>query len=201
MQVVLGIWFAAVHQPATSLAYALSDIRQHSEYKDTLEKELGDGSTDGKDLDGMPLLDGFLKESARLCPSDSISCRRKVLRPYTLRDGTFLDTGDVACVPMQSIMLDPELYPDASTFDPYRFINKEDMSKSTRFTDSNSQFPLWGLWETCMVSSNIFGKPRYCSKTEIDLFLNRPGRYYASRALKIIIAHLIQYYDIKTDVL
>ena len=51
-----------------------------------------------------------------------------------------------------------------------------------------------------MVSSNIFGKPRYCSKTEIDLILNSRGRYYASRALKIIIAHLIQYFDIKTDV-
>ena len=74
VQVVLGIWFAAVHQPAMSLVYALSDICQHPEYKDALEKELGNCSTDGKHLDGMPLLDGFLKESARLCPSDSISC-------------------------------------------------------------------------------------------------------------------------------
>lgn len=145
VQVVLGIWFAAIHQPAMSLVYALSDIRQHPEYKCALEKELGDGSPDGKDLESMPLLDGFLKESARLHPSDSISCRRKVLRPYTLSDGTFLDTGDVACVPQQSIMLDPQIYPDTSTFDPYRFVNKEDMSNSTRFTDSNPRFPLWGL--------------------------------------------------------
>lgn len=146
VQVVLGIWFAAVHQPAMSLVYALSDICQHPEYQDALEKELGDGSSaDGKDLDSMSLLDAFLKESARLCPSDSISCRRKVLSPYTLADGTFLDTGDVACVPLQSILLDPEMYPDASTFDPRRFINKEDMSNSSRFTDSNLRFPLWGL--------------------------------------------------------
>jgi cytochrome P450 len=145
VQVVLGIWFAAVHQPAMSLVYALSDMCQHPEHKNALEKELGDGSADGKDLDSMSLLDGFLKESARLCPSDSISCRRKVLRPYTLTDGTFLDTGDVACVPLQSILLDPEFYPDASTFDPHRFIHKEGTIKSTRFTDSNSRFPLWGL--------------------------------------------------------
>lgn len=145
VQVVLGIWFAAVHQPAMSLVYALSDLCQHPEYQDALEKELGDGLADGKDLDNLPLLDAFLKESARLCPSDSISCRRKVLRPYTFADGTFLDTGDVACVPLQSILLDPKLYPDASTFDPHRFINRGDMSKSARFTDSNPQFPLWGL--------------------------------------------------------
>ena len=161
VQVVLGIWFAAVHQPAMSFAYALSDLCQHPEYQEGLQEELRVvGSSDGKDLDSMPLLDAFLKESARLCPSDSISCRRKVLRPYTLADGTFLDVGDVACVPLQSILLDEEIYSDASRFDPYRFINnnrekKEDKSGSnsststststSRFTDSNSRFPLWGL--------------------------------------------------------
>lgn len=51
-----------------------------------------------------------------------------------------------------------------------------------------------------MVSSNIFGKPRYCPTTAIDLSLSSPGRYYASRVLKIIIAHMIQHYEIKTDV-
>ncbi len=145
VQVVLGIWFAAVHQPAMSLVYALGDLCQHPEYVNALKKELGDGSADRKYLESMPLLDAFLKESARLHPSDSISCRRKVLRPYTLSDGTFLDIGDVACVPLQSIMRDPQIYSEALIFNPYRFINKKDMSKSERFTDANSKFPLWGL--------------------------------------------------------
>ena len=145
VQVVLGIWFAAVHQPAMSIVYALGDLCQHPEYINAIRRELADCSADGKDLESIPILDGFLKESARLHPSDSISCRRKVLRPYTLSDGTFLDTGDVACVPLQSILRDPQVYSEAMKFSPYRFINKDDMTSLSRFTDSNPRYPLWGL--------------------------------------------------------
>ncbi|KAL2047513.1 hypothetical protein ABVK25_011442 [Lepraria finkii] len=85
IQVILGIWFASVHEPALSLTYALDDLCTYPEYVDLLRKELSTCNVIEDDLDTLPLLDSFLKESARLHSSDSISIRRKVLQPYKVR--------------------------------------------------------------------------------------------------------------------
>ncbi|KAF4631662.1 hypothetical protein G7Y89_g6465 [Cudoniella acicularis] len=172
VQVILGIWFAAVHQPAMSIVYALQDLLDHPEYLEPLRHELI--AHPMEDLDRNPLLDSFLKESSRLHPSDAISVRRKVLEPFTFPDGTHLRAGDVACVPSQAIMQDPAYYGmDSLAFDAFRFVNTEGGSVA-RFTDASPTYPLWGL-----------GK-HSC-----------PGRFYASLVLKIFLAHIIMNYDFK----
>lgn len=50
-----------------------------------------------------------------------------------------------------------------------------------------------------MVSSRFFEKLGNHSGTGIDLIMNSPGRFYASRLLKLIIAHMLENYEIKTD--
>jgi cytochrome P450 len=148
VQALLGVWFASVHQPSMSLVYALDDLCFHPEYIDLLRDEISTGICEGRDLDSLPLLDSFLKESARLNPSDSISVRRKVLQPFTFGDGTRLMQNDVACIPLQPILRDPNTYQNPLEFDAFRFLRDTTVtgSKSTsRFTDSNAQFPLWGL--------------------------------------------------------
>ena len=145
IQVILGIWFAALHQPALSLTYALDDLCKHPQYIDPLRKELNECDVLDEGLDNLPLLDGFLKESARLHPSDSISVRRKVLQPFNFSDGTSLTVGDVACVPLQAIMRDSSNYADSMVFDPYRFIIDKGTGKMNRFTDASPTYPLWGL--------------------------------------------------------
>lgn len=145
VQVLLGIWFASVHQPALSLVYALDDLCQHPDVVEPLRNELRICDAARGDLDSLPLLDSFLKESARLHPSDSISVRRKVLQPYTFSDGTHLAVGDVACVPLQAIMRDPAKYQGSLTFDPWRFVDRTAAGNVTRFAETSPIFPLWGL--------------------------------------------------------
>ena len=145
IQVILGIWFAALHQPALSLTYALDDLCNYPQYIELLRDELKTCNVTEEKLESLPLLDSFLKESARLHPSDSISVRRKVLQPFTFSDGTTLSVGDVACVPLQAIMRDPSNYPDSLRFDGFRFLDKHQIGNINRFTDTSPTYPLWGL--------------------------------------------------------
>jgi len=145
IQVVLGIWFASVHQPALSLVYALDDLCAFPDHAKCLRQTIEHCSSHDEDLDSLPLLDSFLKESARVHPSDSTSVGRKVLEPYMFADGTTLLKGDVACVPLQATMRDPLLYPQSLHFDPYRFIDESGRGSGARFTDATATYPLWGL--------------------------------------------------------
>lgn len=163
VQVLLGTWFAAIHQPALTLVYALQDLCDNGDYAELLRLELsqvyqspaeeGVCPSSMSALDNAPLLDAFLKESSRLHPSDSISVRRKVLSPYMFSDGTRILPGDVACVPSQAMMRDEEFYQDSTTFSPWRFM--QDVGKGdsgvngiqsiSRFTDTDYTYPFWGL--------------------------------------------------------
>ncbi|KAJ5633332.1 cytochrome P450 [Penicillium lividum] len=182
VQVLLGIWFASVHQPAMCLFYALDDLCLHPEFTTALRDEVCSVINDNPhDVSSLPLLNGFLKESARLNPTDSISLRRKVVRPFTLQDGTTLIKDDIACIPLKPILEDSEIYTDPLTFNPYRFINDAHLDKAkpgafatSDFTDADFNFPIWGL-----------GK-RAC-----------PGRHYASLLLKLVLAQILLRYDVK----
>ena len=137
VQVLLRIWFAAVHQPALCLVYTLDDLCRHPEYVPLLRKKLEGSANDHSK--SSSLLESFIKESARLHPSDSISVRRLAVQSYTFSDGTHISTGDVACVPLQAILRDPTHYPDNLTFDGSRLVNQ------SKFTEVSPTFPLWGL--------------------------------------------------------
>lgn len=174
VQVILGIWFASIHQPAMSLAYALNDICREGQHLAALRHELGSVLPTNTNpplggIDSLPLLDAFLKESARLHPSDSISCRRKVLRPFKFTDGTTVASGEVVCVPMNAVLRDPANYYRSSEFDPGRFL-----AQGSKFSDATPEFPLWGLGRHAC-----------------------PGRHYASRILKIAMGLLLQEYDVR----
>ncbi|KAH0492644.1 hypothetical protein TgHK011_007589 [Trichoderma gracile] len=75
-----------------------------------------------RNVDELPLLDSFIKESTRTTNSDAITCRRKALVPYTFSDGSYLNKGDWACVPQRAMMQDNSryMYTDAHRFDGFR---------------------------------------------------------------------------------
>lgn len=159
VQVLLGTWFAAVHQPALSLVYILRDLCDHPEYLEPLRMEVLTASRDGgvssNVVDNLPLLDAFVKESCRMHPSDSISIRRKALAEHNFSDGTRILPGDVACVALQAMLLDESVYPQAQEFNPSRFLkdlnglsaNSKGLSvaSTTRFADADLTYPLWGI--------------------------------------------------------
>ncbi|OJJ96883.1 hypothetical protein ASPACDRAFT_33517, partial [Aspergillus aculeatus ATCC 16872] len=93
IQVLLGVWFASVHQPAMCLFYALDDLCLHPEFTSALRDEVVRAAmpqpttttTQQPEINPnhLPLLTSFLKESARLHPTDSISLRRKQHPPIS----------------------------------------------------------------------------------------------------------------------
>ncbi|KAB8074945.1 cytochrome P450 [Aspergillus leporis] len=174
VQVLLGTWFASVHQPAMCLFYALDDLCLHPQYVDELRDEVSRGIHEGRDIDSLTLLDGFLRESARLHPTDSISVRRKVLQPFTFQDGTCLMRDEVACVPLQPILRNPQFYEDPLTFNPRRYAALGKASNIAKFTLADHTFPIWGL-----------GK-HAC-----------PGRYYASLLLKLVLTQILLDYEVR----
>ncbi|KAF1996570.1 cytochrome P450 [Amniculicola lignicola CBS 123094] len=178
----LALWFASVHQPAITLYYALLDICEYPEVREQLLAEIhANRNPDGSiHLDKLILLDSFLKESARLNTSESISLRRKALRPFTFKDGTHVGAGDWACIPQRPIMRDPLIYSRPDTFDLHRFLPKGDDASGSkqraRFTDLNPMYPIWGLGRQAC-----------------------PGRFYASFITKLVLVEMLSNYDFKMD--
>ncbi|KAL8655965.1 MAG: hypothetical protein Q9210_000562 [Variospora velana] len=134
------------------LVYAIDALCEHTEYikplREEMQQHLGKGESD------MPLLDSFLKEAARLYPSDSIAVRRKALIPFTFSGGIKVKKDEVACVPLRAIMRDPQNYAGGPAFDGFRFVNSDGTKKNSRFADGDAKFPMWGL------GRRICGGPR-----------------------------------------
>ncbi|KAI9836330.1 MAG: ADP-ribosylation factor protein 3, partial [Sclerophora amabilis] len=172
IQEILALWFGSVHQLAMTFVYALYDLCTFPEYVVPLREELENqlqhkhGQVGELQLDNLPLLDSFLRESARMRPSDCISVRRKALRPFAFSDGIRVDAGNWACVPQRAIMQDPALYPGGMAFDGFRFTGPVDRidkdqrpvpnkraeepgatpaKPGVKYTEINSKFPFWGL--------------------------------------------------------
>lgn len=147
LQVILGVWFASVHQPALALVYALDDLCRHPEYVDLLRQDLEEVAAGqaGPKIESIPLLDSFLKESARLHPSEAISVRRLAVRPFQFSDGTVIEAGQVACVPLNAIMRDAQRYQNSLTFDGGRFVGQMEANRVKAFCSTSTDYPLWGL--------------------------------------------------------
>jgi hypothetical protein len=69
---MLGVWFAAAHQPWMSLDFIMLQLSLRRDIQQGLRDEIGDASTlDYTRLSNLPLLDSFIKEVARLHPLDT----------------------------------------------------------------------------------------------------------------------------------
>lgn len=125
-----------------SFVYAMYDLVDNPAYMTLLRDELLSTSAGHwwDNLGALPLLDSFLKESARLSPSDSISLRRKALTTFTFNDGTVVPKGSWACVPQRAIQGDAAYYDKPAHFDGHRFVKSRNA-----LTDIGPRFPFWGL--------------------------------------------------------
>lgn len=173
-----------------SFVYALYDLVDCPEYTTLLRDEIASCPTDWwLNVDNLPLLDSFLKESARMNPSDSISLRRKALTRFTFSDGTVVPKGAWVCVPQRAMQRDPSIYANPEVFNGHRFIDQD-----RPFTELTTQFPFWGM-----------GKHSWyvrLNKRPLNPFLiipSSPGRFYAVAILKMMIGTVIEKYDIDLD--
>jgi cytochrome P450 len=71
-QSLLGIWFAASHQPWMNLHFVLLELCTRPDYQTSLRNEiLQAGELSYDRLEQLPLLDSFIKETMRLNPLDT----------------------------------------------------------------------------------------------------------------------------------
>jgi cytochrome P450 len=161
-QSMLGIWFAASHQPWMNLDFVLPELCVRPEWQSLLREEIGDYATvDYARLEKLPLLDSFIKETVRLNPLDTskrsyptyfygfslkiyvVAIRRKALSDYTFSAGApFIPAGSTVCVSSYDVLHDQRTYPRPNEFDGRRFaVSRE----SSRFTDVSERFPIWGF--------------------------------------------------------
>ncbi|KAF2031754.1 cytochrome P450 [Setomelanomma holmii] len=185
---LMAIWFGSVHAVSTTVTFAIHDLCLHPEYVKPLRKECNTRyAAFERTGTGLPLLDSFIKESARLTPVESLSTRRYALQPFTLADGSHVNTGDWFCTPVRAIMTNPADYPEALQFSGFRFadpslvrsvsdknINFDQVmqKKPTKLTDADMTYHVWGTGRMAC-----------------------PGRYYASAVMKVILGQIIMNYD------
>lgn len=70
---LMALWFGSVHAIGTTTTFAIQDLCLHPEYVEPLRTEIeGPAYTIFESTaQGLPLMDSFIKESARLTPLES----------------------------------------------------------------------------------------------------------------------------------
>ncbi|KAL4756766.1 cytochrome P450 [Aspergillus foveolatus] len=170
---LMAIWFGSVHALTTTITFAIHDLCLHPEHTQPLRAELeAEYSQFLQTGRGLPLLDSFIKESARLTPVESMSTRRQALAPFEFSDGTKLAVGDWACTPVRAIMQSEALYPSPLEFHGFRFVDPAASPKPSSLCDADASWHVWGSGR--MVC---------------------PGRYYAAAVMKLVLAQIILEYD------
>ncbi|KAI1447079.1 cytochrome P450 [Annulohypoxylon stygium] len=186
---ILAIWFSSVHQLTMTATYVVQDLCLHEEYVESLRQEIQKYTAEVPpgtmlDVETLPLLDSFIKESIRCSNVDAISCRRKALQNFSLQDGSVVEKGEWVCIPQRAMMRDPSRYSNPEAFDGFRFAHANaslsegqltsripDREPSS-LTTTNMEWPIWGLGNTAC-----------------------PGRFYASLILKLIIIQIVTEWD------
>ncbi|KAF2825057.1 cytochrome P450 [Ophiobolus disseminans] len=177
-QTLLGVWFAAAHQPWMNLAFIMLQLSTQPDTQAALRLEIGALDQLSYDkLMNLPLLDSFIKETVRLHPLDTLAVRRKALQPYTFAAGApHVPAGATVAASSQDAMRDSAHYPQPDVFQSRRFVDTESEARDTKFTEVSEKFLVWG-----------FGS------------LACPGRFHASIVMKLVIAHIVARYDIKLE--
>ena len=105
---------------------------------------------------------------------------RKAMKDTVLSDGTFIPRGSFVVANMVSIHSDPDIYPEPSTFRPWRFSEMRDRSVDDALKH-----------QAVNTSTDYlaFGHGRHAC----------PGRFFAMNELKAMMAYVVMNYDVRTE--
>ncbi|KJA16226.1 hypothetical protein HYPSUDRAFT_47536 [Hypholoma sublateritium FD-334 SS-4] len=177
---VLGINFAAIHTTSMALTNALYDLAAYPQYVEAMREEVeavisSEGWTKAA-MGKMRKVDSFLKESQRLA-TGGLSVSRKALKDFTFSNGITVPAGTFVAFATHSTHHDDHVYPDADTFDGFRFSEKREGDGE-------------GIKHQMVALSHdyiTFGTGRHAC----------PGRFFAVNELKAMLAHILMTYDVK----
>ncbi|KAF2647984.1 cytochrome P450 [Lophiostoma macrostomum CBS 122681] len=167
-QNMLGIWFAASHQPWTTLTTILLELSARREWQDLLRREMEEHASlqDFKTLDRLPFLDSFIKEVVRLNPGDQFGIRRKAVHGYNFSDGSLsVPQGTTLAVPSYKMLRDPAKYANPNEIDGSQFVPTDASDQKSRFTAISYDFLTWGY-----------------------RLLAYPGRFHAAFVTKLVVS-------------
>lgn len=179
--------FVAMHTTTICLTQTLFDLAARPEYVEPLREELeevladeshGDGRLHNTNVGKLSKLDSFIRESQRVNPPGLVTMLRHVTAP----DGLHLSTGHViphgAVVGFSNHMV-TQSYPEPNVFDGFRFHKlRQQPGHETRH-----QLATTGL------DALSFGHGNHAC----------PGRFFAASEIKVVLAYLLQHYDIKLE--
>ncbi|KAE8392134.1 cytochrome P450 [Aspergillus alliaceus] len=177
----IGLSVAAIHTTSNMLTNVMYDLTAHPEYFQPLRDEIKavveqDGILKKTSLTKMKLLDSVLKESQRTNPVTFAFLNRIATGEVVLSDGTHIPKGASVAVSAH-IMEDDSIYPNAKTFDGFRFYKKRQEAGN----EHRYQFV------TTSAEHLGFGHGMHAC----------PGRFFAANEIKIFIVHLLMKYDWK----
>ncbi|KAJ6516234.1 cytochrome P450 [Mycena sanguinolenta] len=186
VQRILVINFGSVHTSANTFTHALfnlaafpSSVEEMREEIESIVKEEGWSKVS---VAKMHKVDSFLRESQRYSGNSVTSMGRKVVKPggFTFSDGTTVPEGCFVNVAVGPTHNNRDVYSDPDVFDPFRFYrmrtDDEEDSLRHQFSATNLDYLSWGHGRHAC-----------------------PGRFFASTALKTMLAHILMTYDVKLE--
>ncbi|KAL9133122.1 MAG: hypothetical protein Q9175_005700 [Cornicularia normoerica] len=189
IQAIVGMWFAASHQPWINLHFLLLELCARPEYVQLIRQEIrSQEKLDYATISSLPILDSFMKESVRLNPLDLMSIRRKALKPFQFANNKpRVQISQITCVSAYDIMHDKTKYPNPQTFDGLRFVkelstasegrkSESEKMRGTTLTEGTKDFPIWG----------------YGSKI-------CPGRWHSALVIKMAVIQLVTNYEFRLE--
>ena len=175
---------ASIQSLYVATSHAWFDIAAHPENVEALRDEWHallqkspKGEVSFDEMLNARKLDSFVKESARCNPSQLTATEYVLRREVFLKDGTLLPKGTYLGSASSQLGNDPTLWRGPEVFDAFRF----EKLRNEPGNEGRFQFTSTGLDQLS------FGYGRHPC----------PGRYYAGNVLKIMLAKLIDTYEVK----
>jgi cytochrome P450 len=187
---ILMVNFAAIHTTSFTVTHAIFDlISSKQEYVDELRKEISSvlaehgGEWNKKALAEMEKLDSIVRESLRLHMVSTFGVPRLVIGKdgFKTLSGVHIPKGNIVAVPGKNIATDESFYPDADTYKPFRFAEKQKDEDVEHVKRARQAAP------TTSAEYLAFGHGKHAC----------PGRFFAASEMKLILGYMVMNYDIE----
>lgn len=183
--VMVMVALAAVHTTLLRMVNVLYDvINAPPDLQEQLLDEIAGVARrgwhdNGNPYDALEKLDSVLRESQRISPPTTLGMKRLFKTAYTFQDGTHVEAGTYACMPVFSIENDPSITPEPEKFDglrAFRAAREAGLDKvgDYLFSTPGPNFLNFGYGKTAC-----------------------PGRFFASVTVKMIMTKAFTDYEFK----
>lgn len=148
----------------------------------------------------LKLIDSMIRESMRLNPFAICGLPRTVVHPEGIRlpvSNVHVPQGTMIAVPMEPIHYDEQIYPQARTFNPFRFADPTNVSNIIDSFTTKEDLE-------AAAKEDATERKAKSTATLDDAFLGFgfgrhacPGRFFALNEMKVFIAHMLLNYDVE----